>query len=323
MNPKSLRLAVGPVTRDMISPPLSPGSHLDFNTISPAVRSALDHVSLKLQRKGVHATFVVFRDKPLPIGHGNKLDTLPISPLDDPTRRSFNYAVRRAAKKFSLRRDWICCQSSPSPSSSSFTTEGAAAAPDIPNWEYIVRRSVLQNSVLFSQEGLTLLNVDHILSLKQQLSALSRGSTSHIPETIYMDSCVWLLRQIIRETGGRPFTRGFFHCAYDHLHVPDGLLVALAQEYALKHDHEAIVLPPPKTVSTKKPAERSRPGHRHAAVIARTAAMKRQQAQPSSGKVGPKTPHSASDVTPITRNEWKLLMHRALDGIKIVPVQVA
>jgi hypothetical protein len=301
---KPLQLPFGSLTGDMISPPLSPNSDLNFNTITPAVRSALEYLSSKLECKHVHLTLIVSRDKPLPVGQGCKLQTYTISKLEESSRRAFNRYSVRAAKKHGLQPGWMA----------TLHSSCSQDAVSNPSWDYTLHRSILQNDVLFSQEGLTLLNIDR-----------SKPSTDHIPDNIYMDACLWLLRQLLRETGGRPFTKGFFHCAYDHLQVRDDLLVRLANEYAFKYDHDAIILPKPKAVpkpriAATSPLKRSVAGRhrRSGSASARMAAAKRQV---SGGRIGPKTPLSASDVTPITKNEWNMLMEIALGGIKLVPVQ--
>ncbi|KAL1959449.1 hypothetical protein VTO42DRAFT_1894 [Malbranchea cinnamomea] len=311
-------LTRGPVTGDMISPPLSPQSEFNFSFINPSVHTALEYVSCKLQRKLVHLTFIISPDKPLPIGQGCKIHAYSISPLDQQTRRLFHHVAHRAARKFALQPDWITHH-----------------PPHMHNWEHIVRRSLEQNDIVFSQEGLTLLNIDRIYALKRQLSVLSKGTTDHIPENVYMDSCVWLLRQIMKETRGRPLTKGFFHCVYDHLHVCEELLTRLATEYWTKYKQHAIVFPKPKPTgrnldSSTTARTRIKPTslRRRGVVLKRPSSFRRLPSNASSTmssspslRLGPKTPQSASDVTPITRSEWNLFMQGAWGEIGRAPTQ--
>lgn len=295
----------------MISPPLSPATSCNFHFTSPSptVLHALEYVSRKLQRKQMHLTFVVAGDKPLPIGQGCKLTAYPTAParsaLDEATQtqRAFNAIARRAARKFGLSVDWIVCQG-----------PGQSAQTRLGSWEYTIRRSLVQNDVLFSAESLTLLNIDRIYTLKQQLHVLAKGAIDHIPENVYLDSCIWLLRQLMKETSGRPFSKGFFHCTYDHISISDDVLLRLAKEYYAKYKHAAIVFPALKSDSKEQqqmPIPKTSPGIYGS--IQRRKALRRT-------KPTPKTPNSASEITPITRNEWDLLMQISMGEIRIVPV---
>ncbi|EEP78081.1 predicted protein [Uncinocarpus reesii 1704] len=279
------------LTRDMISPPLSPECGFDPNRITPAVLAATEFVANKLLAMSVHVRFIVTRFTPLPIGQGSNLLIIPIAPLDPGTWAAINKHSRRAAKKFGLSSRWM----TPIDVGETRTT----------HWEDIIKRSLVQNDVLFSHEGLTLLNIDHVYLLKQYLNALSRNVTEHIPPHIYLDACLYLLRQLMRETRGRPFTRGFIHCTYDHLHVRDDLLLHLAKKYELQHGHEAIVMLKQKS----KGNERTR------FFINRRGSLMRQPALSRK----PVTPNTASDVTPITRGEWRLLMEQSLVHLGMTP----
>lgn len=293
-SPKRLsnRLSDG-LTSDMISPPLSPDSGFDPNRITPSILSALEYVANKFLSVSTHVRFIVARPTPLPIGQGSSLNVIPITPLDRQTQVLFAKYIRRAAKKYYLSAQWM-------------TTLDLGDSRPL-HWEYIIERTLIQNDILYSHEGLTLFNIDHMYSLKQQLSALSRDKTGHIPKHIYLESCLYLLRQIMHATHGRPFTRAFMHCTYDHFHVRDDILLCLEKEYEAKYGREAIIMFKPKltlTTTSKRKTEY---------YINNRGSLKRQPSQ----LLNPLTPNSASDITPVTRGEWKVLLDQNLTHLRV------
>jgi len=297
------------VTTDMISPPLSPNFNFDADTLTPSVLPALEYISTKLQQRMMHVTLTAGRGKPLPTGQGTQgsdLIIIPITPLDPQSWRTFYRIVEKAVRKFSLGQGW--------------TDALSRSQYERTANEYLVQQSILQNEILFSQEGLTVLNIDRIYTFKRRLCILSRGgnNSSNIPEDAYISSCVHLLRQTILDLQGRPFSKAFFHRVYEQLDVRDDLLVKAANAYRAKYGQDGIVLPQTQT----QPQAQSRGRYDyHVGRRSPTRGVRvRRQATPPSRqgtppgragtpfKRGPKTPLSASDVTPITRNEWNILI---------------
>lgn len=324
-----------PVTPDMISPPISlssPTALTNFALITPAIHSALEYLSHKLSQKNLHLTLIVSRTSPLPIGQGCKLSAYPVqvskSPVvvvgddEDSMQRLFNTLAQRAARKFLLQLDWI-----------TYATPTAHARRNL-NWAYIVRRSLVQNDVLFSAEGLTVLNIDRVYTLKQTLSVLSKGKNAckRIPESVYLDSSIWLLRQIMRETRGRPLSRAFFHCTYDHVCVSEAVLVEVAKGYFARYKQAAIVFPARtrngnaeggknayyvvqkqrqkrmgKMFEGRSPASNGA-GSQHGL----KEGLSKSRSRKSPTRPGPKTPLSASDITPVTKSEWNELIQMSV-----------
>lgn len=273
------------VTTDMISPPLSPDSNFDFETLVPSVRPALEYISRKLQQKAIHLTLIVGWETPFPTGQSSDLIVIPVTPLDQQSRKTLERIIEKASKKFSLGRGWIDAL--------------VASKLNRHTDEYLIEQSLRQNEVLFSDEGLTLLSIDRIYMFKRRLCILSCGKT-RIPEETYISSCVHLLRQTIKHLQGRPFSKAFFHRVYDQLDVRDEVLVKVADAYRAKYQQNGIVFP--QTHQKQEHPRRS---------SLRPRVGRRQPTPPRSGtpmRRGPKTPVSASDVTPITRNEWNILM---------------
>ncbi|OOQ83303.1 hypothetical protein PEBR_35388 [Penicillium brasilianum] len=317
------------LTNDMISPPLSPDFNFDSEVVLPSIIPALEYISSKLQQKTMHVTLLVGRGKPYPTGQASDLMVIPITPLDTPSRRVLERAIAKGAKKFSLGPSW---------------TEALSRSQHERHAnEYLVQQSILQNEVIFSQEGLTLLNMDRIYIFKRRMCILSSRPFSRTDQQS-MTSCVQLLHRIIKDFQGRPFSKAFFHRVYEQLDVKDDFLAAVATAYQNKFNSEAIILPskakpescrkspvhtaPIRTVRVRRqPVAKPKPSKSDTnkalpakptpvkAVTpktnqspARANPLKSSTMKPPSVRRGPKTPLSASDVTPITRNEWNILV---------------
>ncbi|CRG90550.1 hypothetical protein PISL3812_07594 [Talaromyces islandicus] len=314
-----LSIGTGPssprtITSDMISPPLSPDFNFDSDALTSSTLPALEYISHKLQQKSLHVTLLVGRGQPMPTGQAADLVVIPVTELDIASWKIFYRIVEKGARKFSLGQSWTDALSQ-------------HIAMRIKN-EYLVEQSLRQNEILFSQEGLTVLNVDRIYTLKRRLCVLAasqelcKKNPAH--EEKYISSCVSLLHKTITNCQGRPFSPAFFHRIYQNLPVSDELLKKVSIAYKERFNQEGIVMPKPKSKpAAPTPARREiasrtppvmragprvrRPGtnqsrpimmHSHSRAPSRAATPKR----------GPKTPVSASDVTPITRNEWNILM---------------
>ena len=292
------------LTTEMISPPLSPSFNFDSEALPPSILPALEYISSKLQQKMMHVTLLVGRGKPYPTGQPSDLMVIPITPLDTQASRTLFRVVAKAAAKFSLGQSW--------------TDALARSQYERTANEYLMHQSILQNDVVFSREGLTLLNVDRIYTFKRRLCLLShRTTTTSTPDDAYIDSCVQLLHRTIQDLEGRPFSKAFFHRVYEQLDVRDDLLARVAAAYKEAFaGAEGIVMPPPPQKQKQQPPppvaqRRGTAEHSARRSPIRPVRARREPAPPKFravvSKRAPKTPLSASDVTPITRNEWNML----------------
>lgn len=322
------------VTSDMISSPLSADFNFDTETLTPSIIPALEYISSKLQQKTRHVTLLVGRGKPYPTGQPSDLIVIPSAPLEPSVHRALARIFAKAALKFSLGQSW---------SDALARSQHERSAN-----KYLIERSILQNEVVFSREGLTLLNVDRIYTFKRRLCILSTSnSTAANPRRdSYVGSCVRLLHRTIQDFNGRPFSKAFFHRVYEQLDVDDSLLSHVADVYKKQYKQEGIVVPatsataktatttpasapasaPPKakpnkpikplkptsTVAVTAVAEKKEFKKALKSPVRAVRIRKQSSGPPLSGansatRRGPKTPLSASDVTPITRNEWNLL----------------
>ncbi|KAJ5617311.1 hypothetical protein N7537_002425 [Penicillium hordei] len=342
------------LTNEMISPPLSPEFSFDSETVTPSLLPALEYISSKLQQRMMHVTLLIGRGKPYPTGQPSDLMIIPIHPIEPQAWRVLERAIFKGSRKFSLGPSWTDAIS---------RSQYERQAND-----HLVKQSILQNEVIFSQEGLTLLNMDRIYTFKRRMCILSTRPFSRDDEQS-MSSCVRLLHRIVKDFSGRPFSKAFFHRVYEQLDVPDEQLTAVAVAYKNAHNEDAIILPvlakalAPAPVPVPAPAPSPVPAKVEAVVPVKVAAKVpakvqakaqakvqpkaaervilkpkadpipirvkaerprevkrspiqtvrgRRQPPPSKmrgqNKRGPKTPLSASDVTPITRNEWNILV---------------
>ncbi|KAL4785502.1 hypothetical protein BJX76DRAFT_346998 [Aspergillus varians] len=279
------------VTSDMISSPLSADFNFDAETLTPSIIPALEYISFKLQQRMMHVTLLVGRGKPYPTGQPSDLIVIPSTTLKEPVYRALARTIAKAGLKFSLGQSW----------SDALTRSQHERHAN----EYLIERSILQNEVIFSREGLTLLNVDRIYTFKRRLCILSTSTSKTTPpRESYINSCVRLLHRTIEDFQGRPFSKAFFHRVYEQLDVHDDLLSHVADVYRKQYHQDGIVIPPaPKPVAVvEKKKTPIRPVR-----IRKPSLTPRSATGPPLSKRGPKTPLSGSDVTPVTRNEWNLL----------------
>lgn len=293
------------LTNEMIAPPLSSDFTFDSETVTTSTLPALEYISSKLQQRMLHVTLLVGRGKPYPTGEPSDLMIIPVTPLDGPSWRIVEHAVAKGAKKFSLGQSW-----SDALNRSQYERQAN---------EYLVQQSILQNEVVFSQEGLTLLNMDRIYTFKRRLCILSNRPFSRTDDQS-MASCVKLLHRLVADFQGRPFSKAFFHRVYEQLDVRDDLLTAVAIAYKNAYKQEAIILP-----QVTKPKTEPKVKAEQAKKLPMRPVRARRQPPPAKSSIqragvqvkrGPKTPLSASDVTPITRNEWNILVSK---DIRIQP----
>ncbi|PYI36993.1 hypothetical protein BP00DRAFT_360599 [Aspergillus indologenus CBS 114.80] len=281
---------------DMISSPLSPSFNFDSETLTPSIIPALEYISAKLEQKMMHVTLLVGRGKPYPTGEPSDLIIIPITPLDAMTWPIVYRMVAKAAIKFSLGQSWIDALN---------RSLYESAAND-----YLKQQSIMQNEVIFSREGLTLLNVDRIYTFKRRLCILSNRGVA--PEESYITSCTQLLHRTIQDFHGRPFSKAFFHRVYEQLNVSDALLTHVATAYKKQYHDDGIILPPQPKAEPPRKIEQLRKGEQPRKSPRSTRALRQQGPPPTRyvipSKRGPKTPLSASDVTPITQNEWNMVI---------------
>jgi hypothetical protein len=90
----------------------------------------------------------------------------------------------------------------------------------------LIRRSLTQNEILFSSEGLTLLSLDHVYTFKCHLHTYSRTLSP-----IDLTSAVDELRRLVLAHNGQRITKGYLMRAYEWLGVSLAALVDVNEGY--------------------------------------------------------------------------------------------
>ncbi|WAO92924.1 Hypothetical protein NCS54_01045200 [Fusarium falciforme] len=126
------------------------------------------------------------------------------------SEKILNQTLEKTEKKFRVGSEWL----SPAvrPSSCGLTNQ-------------LIHSSIIQNEVLFSSEGLTLLSLDRLFSLKSALSSYSK-TKSHLR----LEDAVDELRRTILATGSKVSKTAILR-SYDWLSVSNSALVDLDRMY--------------------------------------------------------------------------------------------
>lgn len=140
--------------------------------------------------------------------------------LTPKAEKILRYYIQRAEKKFSIGSGWL----SDYPLSTPITC---------PATNDLIRRSLTQNSTLFSSEGLTLLALDHVYTFKCHLHTYSR-TLSPSDFTLSVDE----LRRLVLAQQGRRITKGYLMRAYDWLGVSLAALVDVNEGYKVAYGGE-------------------------------------------------------------------------------------
>lgn len=140
----------------------------------------------------------------------------------------------------------------------------------------LIRRSILQNEVLFSSEGLTLLGLDRLYTFKAALSAYAR--TTLPPSSLAsplvpgesrarIEDAVDELRRLVLANGGRPISKSDLHRSYDWVGVSASALGDVERMYRRAYGGweraGAFEMPPEETqrdmnIPLVEPQERKR-----------------------------------------------------------------
>ncbi|KAI0114951.1 hypothetical protein F4814DRAFT_417630 [Daldinia grandis] len=137
-----------------------------------------------------------------------------LTPKAEKTLRTI---ILKAERKFRIGTSWL---------------PSAATASACGLNEDLVRRSMLQNEVLFSSEGLTLLGLDRLYSFKSALAIYGRfiyGTPTSLPSPISpttktldstrLEDAVDALRRLVLANCGRPISKSDLLRSYDWLGV--------------------------------------------------------------------------------------------------------
>ncbi|SPO02792.1 uncharacterized protein DNG_05467 [Cephalotrichum gorgonifer] len=131
-----------------------------------------------------------------------------LCPKEEQTVRA---VLDKARRRFRLGTDWL-----PAPVH--------ASSYSLP--EGIIRRSLLQNDILFSSEGLSLYSLDRLYTFKAALSSYSRSRLPH-----RLEDAVDELRRLFLASGGRKVSRSDVLRSYDWLGVSETAMAEVDRMY--------------------------------------------------------------------------------------------
>lgn len=95
---------------------------------------------------------------------------------------------------------------------------------------YLIRRSLIQHEIIFTGEGLTLLTVDHVWTLKWYLLELSESTYLGTASSISMESCVHLLWRINKTYRGIKLSLSYLYRAHN-MELPLATLKEICSAY--------------------------------------------------------------------------------------------
>ncbi|KAI1103787.1 hypothetical protein F4804DRAFT_309193 [Jackrogersella minutella] len=133
--------------------------------------------------------------------------------LPPKAEKTLRTTIQKAERKFRIGTGWLPA-----------ATTASACGLNVD----LVRRSLVQNELLFSSEGLTLLGLDRMYTFKAALAAYARsincgGSSSSSSRTAdsgtQIEDAVDSLRRLVLANCGRPVSRADLYRSYDWLGV--------------------------------------------------------------------------------------------------------
>jgi hypothetical protein len=186
----------------------------------------------------------------------------------------------------------------------------------------LIHRSLIQNEVVFSSEGLTLLAVDHVYTFKTHLHTYSR-TLSASDLTYAVDE----LRRLVLAQHGRRITKAYLMQAYAWLGISLAALVDVNEGYKVAYGgaqrfggievqsggrrspplvtnfsvNEAKQLKIQTSFNDGSSTRFSNGGNG----CIRLAGLREDRGPHFRG---PSTPNDGDDVTPVTKGEWSFLM---------------
>ncbi|KAI5811401.1 hypothetical protein DFH27DRAFT_459732, partial [Peziza echinospora] len=195
---------------------------------------ALDYVSDKLSGRGHHITLIA--NGPVlsclmlkTVQHCSSIPIIPASTLTESEMACLATAVQKASKKFRLGVDWL-------------NNRDQSKLVRLGCLNTIVQQSLLQNEVLYSSEGLTLLAVDYKFALKSKLEELSTATVSSSSQAsmTMLEDTVGILHRLIVSCRGRTITKGFLKKTYPRLEMTDAALLRLSSCYEWTYGRRGI-----------------------------------------------------------------------------------
>ena len=181
----------------------APCFHWDLHTTCMPMLPAFQYISCKLAKRGLSVHLIISDHDPY---------VIPVWQLPKTSQLILAKIVRKACSKFNLSSSFLTALASHS-SKKDLPRIFDTYRPD----SYIVRRSILQNDVIFNGEGLTLLTIDHIYTFKQLLCTLSKKDWLPGARDVCLSSCVYLLHRINQIYTNPKASKGYMTRVYKQI----------------------------------------------------------------------------------------------------------
>ncbi|KAL9135579.1 MAG: hypothetical protein Q9175_003228 [Cornicularia normoerica] len=180
-------------------PPVLSPFHWDLQKTCRPMLPAFQYISHKLYQRELSVALIISDHEPYAI---------PVWPLPRRSQLILTKIIRKACRKFTTGPSWLTAVASVSNKCVPKVFE--AYQPD----SYIVRRSIVQNDIIFSDEGLTLLSTDNIYTFKQLLCTLANSDWVDKTRDVCLSSCVHLLQRINEVYTDPKLSRGYLARVY-------------------------------------------------------------------------------------------------------------
>ena len=220
-------------------PPVLPSFHWDLQTTCKPMLPAFQYISHKLCQRELSVALIISDHEPY---------VIPVWPLPRKSQLILAKIIRKACKKFSLQPSWLTAVASVCNKNLPKVFE--AYQPD----SYIVRRSIVQNDIIFSDEGLTLLSMDNIYTFKQLLCTLSKPDWVANSREVCLSSCIHLLQRINEVYTDPKLSRGYLARVYKEVEFKDEafeeVTSAFSTNYCTASIRDVTMLEPDYTALT-------------------------------------------------------------------------
>ncbi|CAF9934160.1 MAG: hypothetical protein ALECFALPRED_005875 [Alectoria fallacina] len=220
-------------------PPLLPSFHWDLQRTSRPMLPAFQYISHKLCQRELSVALIISDHEPY---------VIPVWPLPRRSQLILAKIIRKACRKFLLEPSWLTAVASLSNKCLPKIFE--AYQPD----SYIVRRSIVQNDIVYSDEGLTLLSMDNIYTFKQLLCTLSKPDWVANARDVCLSSCVHLLKRIHEVYTDPKLSRGYLARVYKEIEFKqvafEEVTSAFSTNYCTASIRDVTMLEPDYTALT-------------------------------------------------------------------------
>ncbi len=208
-------------------PALKPDSYSwDLQTTCKPMLPAFQYINRKLAERELSVALIISEHEPF---------VIPIWPLARKAQLILAKIVRKACSRFDLSPSWLTALAAHS-NKRDLPRIFDQYQPD----SYIVRRSIVQHEVIYSEEGLTLLSIDHIYTFKQLLCTLSKKDWVPHARDVCLSSCVHLLHRINEIYTDPKLSRGYIARVYKELEFHQETWEEVNSTYSLNYCSASI-----------------------------------------------------------------------------------